>query len=369
MKTIDALDTWEDLTDLGHHLLELPVDPKYGKMLIYASLLKCMDPVLTIVCCLSYRELFILPPVREKKKIANEERIKFSSGSLSDHMTLLRVFQGWQEAKRQGRERQFCREHFISGPMMELILGTRVQVLAQLRASGFIRAKGPGDIKSVNINSDNWAVVKAAIVGGLYPNIARLDRDHFVLRTQKAATVGVESESVLYESSALQNLPTDWVVYEEMIRAGRSSKIRTATVVSPVTIAIFAGPSKIPFDAFSDVQVDDSSESDSGEEELTVDKTAQFKLDDWITFKMDSESAILVMQLRIKWHALLLKKLKACHKLLGPVDDTLITTIVRVLSSEEQAVRLKQPNGVGRRPYLVNTDQSRPIGTGTNSPW
>ena len=47
---------------------------------------------------------------------------------------------------------------------MEMILGTRAQVLAQLRASGFIKSKGQGDIKYVNANSDNWAVVKAAIV-------------------------------------------------------------------------------------------------------------------------------------------------------------------------------------------------------------
>lgn len=54
-KTIDALDPWEDLTELGHHLLDLPVEPRLGKMLLHAVVLKCLDPVLTIVCTLAYK--------------------------------------------------------------------------------------------------------------------------------------------------------------------------------------------------------------------------------------------------------------------------------------------------------------------------
>ena len=59
LKTIDALDTWESLTELGTHLLDLPVEPRLGKMLLYAVVLKCLDPILTIVCSLSYRYIII----------------------------------------------------------------------------------------------------------------------------------------------------------------------------------------------------------------------------------------------------------------------------------------------------------------------
>lgn len=55
LKTIDALDTWESLTELGTHLLDLPIEPRLGKMLLYAVVLKCLDPILTIVCSLAYR--------------------------------------------------------------------------------------------------------------------------------------------------------------------------------------------------------------------------------------------------------------------------------------------------------------------------
>ena len=55
LKTIDALDPWEDLTELGSDLLDLPVEPRLEKMLLYAVILKCLDPILTIVCSLSYK--------------------------------------------------------------------------------------------------------------------------------------------------------------------------------------------------------------------------------------------------------------------------------------------------------------------------
>ena len=53
---MDALDAFEDLTEIGHHLADLPIEPRYGKMLLYSIVLKCLDPVLTIVCALSYRD-------------------------------------------------------------------------------------------------------------------------------------------------------------------------------------------------------------------------------------------------------------------------------------------------------------------------
>lgn len=47
------LDTWEDLTDLGLHAINLPIDLKYGKMILYSLTLKCLDPILTIASTMS----------------------------------------------------------------------------------------------------------------------------------------------------------------------------------------------------------------------------------------------------------------------------------------------------------------------------
>jgi hypothetical protein len=56
--------------------------------------------------------------------------------------------------------------------------------VGQMRKLGFIRPKGAGDIRDLNSNSENWAVVKAALCAVMYPNLIRVDREHMQLRTQ-----------------------------------------------------------------------------------------------------------------------------------------------------------------------------------------
>lgn len=92
-KTIDAMDPWEDLTELGYHLADLPMEPHLGKMVLCSVVLKCLDPILTIACMLSYREPFALPAQASQKRAAMLSRKGFSANTFSDHMALLRAFQ------------------------------------------------------------------------------------------------------------------------------------------------------------------------------------------------------------------------------------------------------------------------------------
>ena len=55
---------------------------------------------------------------------------------------------------------------------MQLISHLRVAVLAQLRSVGIIEESGQTDLHDHNVNSEIWTAVKAAILAGLYPNLA-----------------------------------------------------------------------------------------------------------------------------------------------------------------------------------------------------
>ena len=43
----------ERFTELGRILVDLSIEPHYAKMIIFGVLLRCLDPILTIVCALS----------------------------------------------------------------------------------------------------------------------------------------------------------------------------------------------------------------------------------------------------------------------------------------------------------------------------
>jgi hypothetical protein len=47
-----------------------------------------------------------------------------------------------------------------------------------------VRARGGGDIRDLNTNSENWAVVKAALCAGMFPNLIYVDRRKGDLITQ-----------------------------------------------------------------------------------------------------------------------------------------------------------------------------------------
>ena len=54
--------------------------------------------------------------------------------------------------------------------------------------------------------------------------------------------------------AAVNRLPTDWLAYDEMTRLHRSAQVKSSTVMSPVTIAMFAGPAKLPLEAVKDAE-------------------------------------------------------------------------------------------------------------------
>lgn len=45
----------EQLTHLGFHLSQLPMDPQTGKMILFGAIFSCLDPVLSVAASLSFK--------------------------------------------------------------------------------------------------------------------------------------------------------------------------------------------------------------------------------------------------------------------------------------------------------------------------
>ncbi|XP_040013730.1 3'-5' RNA helicase YTHDC2 isoform X2 [Xiphias gladius] len=366
LKTIDAMDQYEDLTDLGYHLADLPIEPHLGKMVLCAVVLKCLDPILTIACTLAYRDPFILPAQGSQKRAALHCRKRFTSSTFSDHMALLRAFQAWQKARSDGWERVFCEKNFLSQATMDMILGMRTQLLGQLRAIGFVRARGGSDIRDVNLNSENWAVVKAALVAGMYPNLVHVNQETSLLSSNREKKVHFHPTSILSQSQFKENspaksaqaLPTDWLIYDEMSRGHRMASVRCCSMVTPITVAIFGGCAKLPSPSLQEPAVQKATESplddisDSETEDL-----AEMRIDDWLVFQLDREAAGLVFELRQKWQNLFIKRIRCPSKPWSQQDEAIIRTLVSVLAAEEQGAGLQQPSGIGQRPRPMSSEE------------
>ncbi|XP_038625680.1 3'-5' RNA helicase YTHDC2 isoform X2 [Tachyglossus aculeatus] len=373
LMAIDAMDNWEDLTELGCHLADLPVEPRLGKMVLCSIVLKCLDPILTIACTLAYRDPFLLPNKASQRRAAMLSRKHFSAEAFSDHMVLLRAFQAWQKSRADGWERAFCAKHFLSQAALEIIIGMRTQLLGQLRASGFVRARGLGDIRDVNTNSENWAVVKAALVTGMYPNVVHVDKTCMELIGAKEKKFRFHPNSVLSQAQykkippanghvvSVQALPTDWLIFDEVTRACKIASISCCTAVTPITITLFSGPMRLASNAlqeplpFAGTLSNDNS-SDSESEDRSTAALASLRLDEWLNFKMDPEVANLLLQLRQKWQSLFLRRIRVPAKPWSQIDELTLKAIIAVITTEEQAAGLQQPIGIGQRPRPISSD-------------
>ncbi|GAB4836200.1 hypothetical protein Ancab_001114 [Ancistrocladus abbreviatus] len=233
LKMIGALDENENLTNLGKFLSILPVDPKLGKMLIMGAIFRCFDPVLTVVSGLSVRDPFLLP--QEKKDLAGIAKARFSAKDYSDHMALVRAYEGWKDAEREGSAYEYCWRNFLSAQTLQAIHSLRKQFSFILKDAGLIN----GDASMDNKLSHNQSVVRAAICSGLFPGIASVVHRE----TSMSFKTMDDGQVLLYANSVnarYQTIPYPWLVFGEKVKVN-SVFIRDSTGVSDSILILFGG--------------------------------------------------------------------------------------------------------------------------------
>eukprot|EP00795_Rhopilema_esculentum_P010997 gene10997-19837_t len=109
---LNALDRNENLTPLGYHLANLPVNPKVGKMILFGAIFSCLDPVLTVASSLGFKDPFFIPLGKEKE--ADAVRKQFANGAKSDHIMLVNAFSKWAKIRGTRQEKDWCWRSFLS---------------------------------------------------------------------------------------------------------------------------------------------------------------------------------------------------------------------------------------------------------------
>jgi ATP-dependent RNA helicase DHX36 len=151
LQELGALTDTESLTELGSKLGSLPVHPSTSKMLLFAILMNCLDPALTLACAADYRDPFVLPMLPEGKKRAGFARAELAGlyGGFSDQLAVVAAFDCWRHAKDKGQDGQFCTRYFVSGVTMNMLFNMRKQLQTELVKNGFL----PADVSGCSLNA------------------------------------------------------------------------------------------------------------------------------------------------------------------------------------------------------------------------
>ncbi|KAK9105837.1 hypothetical protein Scep_022681 [Stephania cephalantha] len=231
LKIIGALDEKENLTTLGRHLSILPVEPKLGKMLIYGAIFNCLDPILTVVAGLSVRDPFLMP--YDKKDLAESAKSQFAAKDYSDHLALIRAFEGWKEAELEQYGYEYCWKNFLSAQTLKAIDSLKTQYLSLLEDTGVV------DVATCNAWRHNEHLIRAVICAGLYPGVCSvLNKEKSVsLKTMEDGNVLLYSSSVNGRES---NIPYPWLVFNDKVKVN-SVFLRDSTAISDSVLLLFGG--------------------------------------------------------------------------------------------------------------------------------
>ncbi|KAI3433192.1 RNA helicase [Psidium guajava] len=232
LKTIGSLDENENLTVLGRYLSMLPMEPKLGKMLILGAVLNCLDPILTVVAGLSVRDPFLTP--MDKKDLAEAAKAQFSR-DYSDHLAIVRAYEGWKDAEVDFAGYEYCWKNFLSVQSMKAIDALRGDFFSLLRETGLI----DGNTTTSNHWSHDEHLIRAVICYGLYPGISSVvhNEKSFSLKTMEDGQVLLYSNSVNARES---QIPYPWLVFNEKIKV-KSVFLRDSTAVSDSMLLLFGG--------------------------------------------------------------------------------------------------------------------------------
>ena len=177
---LGAIDQDEKLTQLGHVLATMPVEPSLGKMIILAVIFRCLDPILILGASAGGRDIFVNPP--DKRAESTRARNSFIRGSGSDHMAVINAFTQWRkirDTEGQHSAHRFAEQYFLHRGSLKVLDQTARQVEDILVEIGLIprvrmseRSGSQFGHPKLNTNSNSVPLVKALTLAGMYPNLA-----------------------------------------------------------------------------------------------------------------------------------------------------------------------------------------------------
>ncbi|KAI0497618.1 hypothetical protein KFK09_020850 [Dendrobium nobile] len=379
LKDIGALTEDEQLTELGEKLGALPVHPSTSKMLLFAILMNCLDPALTLACATDYREPFILPMVPDEKKKAAAAKVELASlyGGYSDQLAVVAAFECWKNAKNGSQESQFCSKYFVSSSTMNMLLNMRKQLQNELMKAGFI----PEDMSSCSLNAHDPGVLRAVLMAGTYPMVGRFltprkNNRRVIVETISGSKVLLHPHSSNFKLSFEKSAVSPIIVYDEITRGDGGLFIKNCSVVSPYPLLLLAVEIAVAPPHDNDDDSEEDSEASSGEEdEMDVNMSSEQRenqlmsspdnavtivVDRWLKFLSTALDVAQIYCLRERLAEAVLFKVKKPRAVLPPALGASMHAIACILSYHGHPHILAVDESIDpHEPMLEPSDMSR----------
>lgn len=225
LQELGAFDAGGAITELGHRLARLPVDPRLGRMILQAATEGCVREVLVIAAALT------IPDPRERPQDREEAARQKHSRFADEHSDFLAYLNLWRYLAEQRKTlsgsafRRMCRDDFLH----YLRIREWQDLVGQLRSV----ARDLGIVEESGEAAEPGSV-HAAVLAGLLSHVGmRREDDREFLGARN-------SRFVLAPGSVLSKRPPRWVVVAELVETSRLYG-RTAARIQPDVVERVAG--------------------------------------------------------------------------------------------------------------------------------
>jgi len=164
------------LTPLGRHLAALPCHPRLGKILILGCILGVEGPILSICAAMACRNPMMNTQDKDKRANWQAARMELCEliGTRSDHCVWAHIMHQWRFGEM--KQRDFCRKLGLSFERMCSCMFERKHFTEALVQVGLLPGKFLWNEWYDQDRLPDWHLVRAAVAGGLFPNVIHVER-------------------------------------------------------------------------------------------------------------------------------------------------------------------------------------------------
>lgn len=223
---VDKKDGAHRITRVGREIAQLPLDPRYARMVVEAQKLGVAREIIAIVAGLSIQDPRERPV--EKRERADQLHNRFRDPT-SDFITLLNL---WNHLQR--RQRELSGNQFRKEVRSEFLNYLRIREWADVERQIRRQTKGVGKHPADGESGADATAIHKAILSGLLSHIGLKDtakRDYLGARQRRF---------VLYPGSGLAKKQPDAVMAAELVETSRLFA-RTVAVIDPAWAEPLAG--------------------------------------------------------------------------------------------------------------------------------
>lgn len=233
---LGALDENANITKLGIEMAAFPLDPSLAKILVTAREYgeDCLRYILIIISMMSMPNVFYRPSQPPAKQLEADRAHRQFQDITGDHITLLRVFQGYDESRSK---KKWCDNNFIQYKTMTKVQDARKQLSDLVkhdknnRNSALLTQHQPLPM----MNKEAKMRVLKSLCSGFFQNVAKSQGTRTGAYTTLSSNITVN----IHPSSSLFKKDAHYVLYSSLVLTSKEymhtvSEIKPEWLISAV---------------------------------------------------------------------------------------------------------------------------------------